>query len=208
MIIRATADQVFEFRGNYNQAEYEPAGKVVDSYGAESNLLKIFNNQDHYLFGSASYNVDKIALIDHEFETLVGYGFKLIEEENIRFDAGPGIAFSEFKKGTAYDGDLIVSAGVFERLEYKFNERVSLEQRLKARFGVEDTEVWKIDTEIKLRASLTENIAFTITGNYVYDNTLGPLPPTLLSAFPAFYGLYSPAKKGRLSIQSGLEFDF
>lgn len=210
MIIRISPDarQTFEFRGNYNQAEYEPAGKVVDGYGAEASLLRIIGNRDdRYLFGNTSYKVDKVANIEHEFEGLLGYGFKLIEDERMRFDVGPGIAFSQFKKGSIHDNDLIVSAGFFERLEYKFNERVSLEQRLKARVGAEDTDAWKIDTEIKLRASLTENVAFTIAGNYIYDNSLGPLPDTYLSAFPTF-GIYSPAKKGRLSIQSGLEFDF
>ncbi len=210
MIIRISPDarQTFEFRGNYNQAEYEPAGKVVDGYGAEASLLKIIGDRDdRYLFGNASYKVDKVANIEHEFEGLLGYGFKLIEDEKMRFDAGPGIAFSQFKKGSIHDNDLIVSAGFFERLEYKFNERVSLEQRLKARVGAEDTDAWKIDTEIKLRASLTENIGFSISGNYIYDNSLGPLPDTYLSAFPTF-GIYRPAKKGRLSIQSGVEFGF
>ncbi len=208
LYIRATKNSVIEARANYNQAEYEPAGTVVDAYGAEASYLNILKNPNRYYFGSISYNVDEIALIDHELETLFGYGFKLIDKPGIMLDFGPGIALSESEKGTAYDGDWIVSGGFFERFEYHFNERVSIEQRLKYRIGFEETEVWKADAEIKLRAALSKSIAFTITGNYIYDNTLGPIPSTILDSLPPFYGIYSPAEKGRLTIQSGIEWDF
>ena len=211
MYLRATSDSVIELTGNFSQAEYEPAGKVLDSYGAELNVLNILKNPRRYTFASAAYKVDKIALIDHEFETIAGYGFKLIDDDGIMLDFGPGIALSESEQGTIYDGDWIVSVGFFERLEYHFNERVSIEQRLKARMGVEETEVWKIDAELKLKAALTEQVAFTITGNYIYDNTLGPIPSTILEGLGPLgplYSVFSPAKKGRLTIQSGIEFDF
>lgn len=212
LYIRATKNSVLEMRGNFNQAEYEPAGRVVDSYGAEANYLNILKNPRRYTFGSVSYAVDEIALIDHEFETLFGLGFKLVDHPGkLTLDFGPGIGLSESEKGTIYDGDWIVSGGFFERFEYHFNERVSVEQRLKFRMGFEETEVWKADAEVKLRAALSKSIAFTITGNYIYDNTLGPIPAPILSGLGPLgliYGSFAPAKKGRLIIQSGIEWDF
>ncbi len=211
LYLRATKSSVLEMKGNFNQAEYEPAGKVVDAYGAEINVLKMRPNPDHYFFGSAAYKVDKIALIDYEFETIGGYGFKMLETDKALLHFGPGVGVSQAKQGTIYDEDWIVSVGFFERFEYKFNEQVSLEQRLKGRLGVEETDVWKLDAEVKLKAALTKQVAFTITGNYSDDNTLGPIPGTILEGLGPLgpiYSVFSPAKKGRLSIQSGIEFDF
>lgn len=210
LVIRATPKQVFEFRGSYGNAEYEPAGQVVDNYSGEASLIQIFTPKT-YALGSVSYKVDKIALIDHEFEQIIGYGYKAIDDDRVKLDLIPGIALSESKQGTQYDGDWIFSAGFLERFEYHFNERVSLIQRLKYRIGIEDSNVWKLNAEVKLKAGLTEHASVTVTGIYTYDNTLGPIPPTILNGLGSlgpYYSGFRPAEKGRLSLESGLEFDF
>ncbi len=211
LLIRATATQIFEFSGSFGQAKYEPAtSKVVDNYGGTGSFTQILN-PTRYVLASSSYKVDKVALIDHQFEQIVGYGFKIIDTEQTKFDLIPGVSISESKQGTIYDGDWIISAGFLERFEYNFNERVAITQRLLYTIGVEETDVWKAVAQLKLKAGLTKSLSLILTGNYTYDNSLGPIPVTTLSGLgplASLYKYFQPAKKGRFTLESGIELDF
>lgn len=209
-VLRITPEQLWEFNANYAKATYEPAGTVANAYSGTLKFTQILSSQNYWI-SQTFYSVDKISNIDHDFEQIFGYGFKIIDTEQTKFDLIPGIALTEFKKGSIYDGDWSIAAGFLERFEYHFNERVSMVQRLKYRVSVEETDNWNLLAEVSIKAALTDNIALNVTAKYDYDNVLGPIPTNVLAAYGNLGALYSgfrPAEKGRLTLQSGVQFEF
>jgi hypothetical protein len=209
-VLRITPQQLWEFNANYAKATYEPAGTVADAYSGTLKFTQILSDKNYWI-SQTFYSVDKISNIDHDFEQIFGYGFKIIDNEQTKFDLIPGVALTEFEKGSVYDGDWNIAVGFLERFEYHFNERVSMVQRLKYRVAVEETDNWNLLAEVSLKAALTDNIAVNLTAKYDYDNVLGPIPTNVLAGLGSLGALYSgfrPAEKGRLTLQSGVQFEF
>jgi hypothetical protein len=213
MILRATPTLALTLTGSVGYAKYEPSGTVVDNWNSEFTFTRVLSPKT-YVLARSTYKVDKIALIDHSFEQVVGYGFKVIDTERTKLDLIPGLSELNEKKGTAFDDEWILSAGFLENLEHAFNERVSLQQRFKYRVGLNDTEVWSVNASLGLNAALNEHVSMNVTLSYVYDNTLGPVSPSLASALagfgltPAQISALRPAKKDTLQLTSGLEFNW
>ncbi len=113
MILRASPTMAVTLTGGYGYAKYEPAGAVVNNWNGEFTFTRILSPKN-YILTRSTYKVDKIALIDHSFEQVVGYGFKLIETERTKFDVIPGLSEVNEKKGTAFDDQWIFSAGSFQ----------------------------------------------------------------------------------------------
>ncbi len=212
-IARVTALQAATLTGAYTYADYAPAGRVVDNWNSEATYTRMLSD-NRYLLARSTYKVDEIALIDHSFEQVVGYGFKLIDTGRTQFDFIPGISEVNERKGTAFDERWILSVGFLENLEYAFNERVSLQQRLKYRVGLKDSEVWSINAFLGISSSLTDSVSLNIGLTYTYDNTLGPLSPSTAGSLQAA-GLpvslvrqLSPANKDQLQLSSGVQVKF
>jgi hypothetical protein len=213
MLLRATPTLALTLTGSVGYAKYEPSGTVVDNWNSEFTFTRILSPKT-YVLARSTYKVDKIALIDHSFEQVVGYGFKVIDNERTHLDLIPGLSEVHEEKGTAFDDQWILSVGFLQNLEHAFNERVTLQQRFKYRIGVEDTEVWSINGYLGLNAALTAHVSMNVGLTYVYDNTLGPVSPSLASALagfglsPAQIAALRPAKKDTLQLTSGLEFNW
>lgn len=210
MFLRATATEVFSLTANYGYAKFEPQGEVMKNWGGEMSLV-YFLSPRRYLFSRTTHKVDRISLVDHSFEQIFGYGFKVIKTAQDKLDVIPGVSGLHESKGTRYDDDWHTSVGMTENYEHAFNERVSLEQRFQYRVSLKDSEVWAINGNLGIRAAMTANISLNVRATYTYDNTLGPLPPTLWPLFlsrltPAQVAALRPAKKDQLHITSGLEF--
>jgi hypothetical protein len=213
MIIRASPTQALTLTGSYGYADYEPAGKVVNNWNSEFTYTHILSPKTYALTRS-TYKVDKIALIDHSFEQVAGYGFKLMDTDRTKLDVIPGLSEVNESKGTPYDDKWIFSAGFLENLEHSFNERVSLQERFKYRVGVTDTEVWTINSYLGINSALSEHISLNVGLTYTYDNTLGPVSPSTASTLlalgvsPADIPQLRPAKKDLLQLTTGIEFNF
>lgn len=213
MILRATPTLALSLTGSYGYAKYEPSGKVLDNWSSEFTFTRILSPKN-YVLARSTYKVDKISLIDHSFEQVLGYGFKLIDNERTKFDLIPGVSEVHEKKGTAFDNKWILSAGILENLEHAFNERVSLQQRFKYRVGVEDSEVWSINAYLGVTSALSQHVSLNVGLTYTYDNTLGPVSATLAPALiglgltPAQVAALRPAKKDQLQLTSGLEYNW
>lgn len=211
MLLRASATEAFTLTGSYGYAKYEPAGAVMNNWSAEATYTHMLSAKN-YVLTRSTYKVDKISLVDHSFEQVVGYGFKLIDDAQDKLDVIPGVSAVNETKGTRFDNDWILSVGFLENYEHAFNERVSLEQRFKYRIGVKDTDVWAINSYLGLKAAITEQMSFNVGATYTYDNILGPLPATLTATYlglglsPAQIAALRPAKKDQLLITSGIEF--
>lgn len=214
LLARVSPTDAMTLNGSYGYAKYEPSpSAVINNWSGEFTYTHVLTPQT-YTLARSTYKVDKVALIDHSFEQVLGYGYKVFNDEQTKLDLIPGISALNETKGTKYDGDWILSVGFLEHLEYAFNERVSLEQKFKYRVGVEHTSVWAIDSYIGFKAAITEHVSFTTGVTYTYDNTLGPLPATLVPTFQAFQvpqaeiNQLRPAKKGLLQTTAGITYDW
>jgi hypothetical protein len=213
MIIRASPTEALTLTGSYGYADYEPAGKVVDNWNGEFTYTHILSPKT-YVLTRSTYKVDHIALIDHSFEQVAGYGFKLMDTDRTKLDLIPGVSEVNESKGTRYDDKWIFSAGFLENLDFAFNERVSLQERFKYRVGVSDTEVWAINSYLGLNSALSEHISLNVGVTYTYDNTLGPLAPTIANSLlaagipPSVVADMRPAKKDQVQLTTGIEFNF
>lgn len=211
MILRATPTLAVSLSGSYAYAKYEPAGAVVDNYKGEFQVTRMLSDR-RYLLARSSYKVDQISLIDRSFEQVIGYGFKLIDTDRTKLDVIPGLSEVNEVKGTEFDDEWIFSAGFLQHLEFAFNERVSLKQQFKYRIGVTDTEVWAINSYLGLESQLSEHVSLTVGLTYTYDNTLGPLPPSLANGLIAsgvpveIVRALRPGEKGQLQLTSGLQY--
>jgi hypothetical protein len=209
--MRATPTEAYTFAGNYGYASYEPSGAVLDNWSGEFTYLHTLA-PTRYVLARSTYKVDNITKVDHSFEQIVGYGFKLIDTTPTKLDLIPGLSEVHEKKGSLFDDEWIFSVGFLERLEHAFNERVSLEQRFKYRVGVNDSEVWAINAYLGFNSAITRQMSLNIGLTYTYDNTLGPLPLTLASSLlarglpPALVASLRPAEKGQLQLTSGVDF--
>ena len=213
MILRASPTEAITLTGSYGYADYEPAGKVVDNWNGEFTYTHILSPKT-YVLARSTYKVDHIALIDHSFEQVAGYGFKLMDTDRTKLDVIPGISEVNESKGTRFDDKWIFSAGFLENLDFAFNERVSLQERFKYRVGVVDTDVWGINSYLGINSALSEHISLNVGLTYTYDNTLGPVSPltapTLLAIglTPAEIAQLRPAKKDQIQLTTGIEFNF
>jgi hypothetical protein len=213
LLARVSPTDALTLNGSYSYAKYEPApSAVINSWSGEFTYTHVLSPRT-YTLARSTYKVDKVALIDHSFEQVVGYGYKIYDSEQTKLDVIPGLSGVNEKRGTRYDDEWILSAGFLEHLEYAFNENVSLEQKFKYRVGIEHPKVWAIDTSLGLNAKVSEHVSFNVTAGYTYDDTLGPLPATLAPVFlsfltPAEVALLRPAKKGQLQVTSGISYDW
>jgi hypothetical protein len=212
-LIGATPSQAFSLTASYGYANYQPSGTVMNNHGAELTYTYVLSPED-YLLTRSTYKVDKPSNIEHAFEQVFGFGHKFINTETTHLDLIPGVSMVDDDRGTPWDNKWILSAGFLEHLDHAFNERFSLEQRFKYRVGVEHTSVWYTQTYLGIKAQVTEHVTFNTGGTYSYDNTLGQVPPALVSSFLA-EGLTQqmidqmvPAKKGQFLLTSGLEYNW
>jgi len=213
LFARVSPTEALTLTGSYTYAKYEPApSAVINSWSGEFTYTYVLSPKT-YTLARSTYKVDKVALIDHSFEQVVGYGYKFFDTEQTKLDIIPGLSALNEKRGTRYDDEWIYSVGFLERMEHAFNENVSIEQKFKYRVGVEKPKVWAIDTSLALRAKISEHVSFNVTAGYTYDDTLGPLPATLAPIFLSFLtpeqvALLRPAKKGQFQLTSGVAYEW
>ncbi|MBM3854321.1 MAG: DUF481 domain-containing protein [Verrucomicrobia bacterium] len=212
-LVRMTPHNAFTLQGTYGHARFEPAGTVMNNHSAEGTYTQVFAPKWYWLT-RATYKVDKISLIDHAFEQVLGVGHKVIDNKGTTLDLIPGISLVNDRKGTRWDDEWVTSVGVLENFEHPFSPTVSLQQRFKYRVGVNDSEVWAITAHLGLVSQITTHTSFNVGITYTNDNTLGPLPATLARSFvriglpPAVVDQLRPGNQERWMLTSGLGFNW
>ena len=211
MMMALTPDQVLSLVGSYGYADYQPAGAVMNNHSAEL-TYEYLDSPSTFIFVRTTYKVDKVSLIDHSLEQILGYGWKIVNTSRTKFELVPGFSLVNVKDGSRYDDEWIPSAGILENFEYAFNPRVSLKQRFKYRDGLTHSQDWDVNAYLGLSFPIAEHLSFEMGATYNYDNTLGPLPATIARGFvnaglPAsVVSQLMPEKKDQLLITSGLEY--
>jgi Protein of unknown function, DUF481 len=201
--VRTTQRDAHSLDLSYNYSDYEPNGKQVDNYsGAFAWNHKL--SERTYTSSRTSYSVDTIKNIDYSIVQLLGYGFKVVDSPQNKFDLVPGLVVQKEKKGNAFDGDIMVGGGLLQTFVHFFNPYASFEQRVLARQAFEESELYVVDAYVGFKGMLSPRMGITVGVSYLYDNSLGPV------SFP-FAGTtvtLEAQHKDQLMIQSGIQYKF
>jgi hypothetical protein len=201
--LRTTQRDAHSLDLSYNYSDYKPNGKQVDNYsGAFAWNHKLSDRT--YTSSRTSYSVDTIKNIDYSIVQLVGYGFKVVDSPQNKFDLVPGVVVQKEKKGNAYDGDVMIGGGLLQTFAHFFNPYASFEQRILARQAFEESELYVVDAYVGFKGMLSPRMGITVGVSYLYDNSLGPV------SFP-FAGTtvtLEAQHKDQLMIQSGVQYKF
>lgn len=116
----------------------------------------------HYVFGLANYEDDRFSGYDWRASEAVGYGYRAIEEDNLKLDleGGPGARQSKLNNGTRQDEGMVRLAG---NLDWKVSKTSNFTEVLTSEIG-EDTTISKSVTGLKtqINGSLSMKIAYTV----------------------------------------------
>ncbi len=201
--MRATLSDVHALDLAYNYVDYEPAGTQTDNYSATFMWNHKLSDRS-YTVSRTSYSVDQIKNIDYSALQMFGVGYKVIDEQQLKFDIVPGLVALQEKKGTVNDGDLQVGGGFLQNLVFYPHAAASIEQRLLFRQSFEDSDVYLVDAYLGFKGMLSAKLGVSVGLTYTYDNSLGPV------SFP-FGGTtvtIDAQKKDSLTITSGFEYKF
>lgn len=118
-----------------------------------------------YVFGIVNYEADRFSGYDYRASEAVGYGRRVIKQENLTLDleAGPGARQSKRDDGTKTSEALLRLSG---SLAWKINDHAALTEDLSSEVG-EDVTITKSVTGLK--AQIDGNLAMKLT--YTAKNT-------------------------------------
>ncbi len=201
--VRTTQTDAHSLDLNYNYTDYEPNGRQTDNYGGAFAWNHKLSERT-YTSSRTSYNVDTVKNIDYSAVQLLGFGYKIIDTVQTKFDIVPGLVATKEKKGTPFDGDVQIGGGFLENFVYFFNQYASMEQRVLYRQSFEETDLYVVDAYLGFKGMLSPRMGITIGLSYVYDNSLGPI------TFP-FGGTtvtLDAQNKDQLTLTSGIQYKF
>lgn len=119
------------------------------------------------LFVLSTYDKDRFGAFDHEVTAGIGYGYKVIAEDDmkLKFEIGPGYRFNAGKDGNSDEEELTVRLA--EKFKWKFSESAELDQYIVSEGGDENT----ITTAgISVKSALTGSLALKVGVNYKYTD--------------------------------------
>ncbi len=197
--VRTTQSDAHSLDLSETYSDSQPNGKIADNYSA----IFAWNHKltpRTYTVSRSSYSVDKVKNIDYSASQIFGYGYKVVDTAQTKFDLVPGVLLLQEEKGSKYDGDLVYGAGILENLTYYFNQFASFDQRVLYRRSIQHSDLYLVDAYAGFKGMLSAKLGVTLGVTYTYDNTLGPLP--------APYSAILAQKKGILQTTYGLQYKF
>lgn len=137
-----------------------------DATTAERYLLSGQSNYKfkprHYVFGLANYEDDRFSGYDWRASEAVGYGYRAIDDANLKLDleGGPGARQSKMNNGVRDNEAMLRLAG---NLDWKVSDTSSFTEVLTSEIG-QDTTISKSVTGLKtqINGSLSMKIAYTV----------------------------------------------
>lgn len=143
-----------EFQGLYTEQETITSGERYFLQGKSDYKFE----EDHYLFGKASYTDDRFTGFDYQATVSAGYGHYFYNRDDFLLEAfsGLGYRYNEIPD-TDSEGEAILALG--ENLEWEFTDTTSMTQSLVSEVG-EDLTVTRF--EIGLVSTLIGQLATKI----------------------------------------------
>lgn len=120
-----------------------------------------------FLYALSTYEKDRFGAFDYEATAGVGYGYKVVAEEDMKlqFEIGPGYRFNAGKEGAKDQEEATLRLA--EKFDWKFSETAELNQFVVAEGGDDNT----ITTAgISVKSALTGSLALKVGVNYKYTD--------------------------------------
>ncbi len=183
---RVDAEIKARYKAGRLEDNYRLLGEFADDSGtttAQRILASVesrFDVQERlFVFGYLEYDDDKFSGFKYEVESAIGVGYKIIEDENLRFlvQVGPGYRYSKFSTPVPPAVPLVSSSedGILVRgsaeLEYDITETTFLSNALIVTW---DSDRTKIENTTALTTKLIGDLSTRLSLN-VRHNTDPPL---------------------------------
>jgi putative salt-induced outer membrane protein YdiY len=119
-----------------------------------------------YMFGYASYEDDRFSGFDWQAVLAAGYGYRLLENDTMTWDAevGPGYRISNVEDtSTGDDNEHEVILRAYTKYQWKLSDTATFEQELSAESGADNT-ISRSVTSLKtaIIAQLAMKLSYTI----------------------------------------------
>ena len=205
-LVRTTPTDAHSFDATTTFSESKPNGKQADNYsGVFAWNHKLSDNT--YTVSRTSYTVDNVKNIDYSAIQLVGFGYKVVNTQQTKFDVIPGAVLMREKKGNQFDDRTIFGLGFAQSLAYFPYAFGGFEQKFLYRRSVNDSKLWVADAYIGFKGMLSAQLGVTVGISYVYDNTLGPLTVNV-PGVPVPLTLVNAQKKDLIQTTYGFQYKF
>ena len=133
-----------------------------------------FFSPKFYGFGSSRVERDRIALLDLRFTPAGGVGYQWVEREDFRFSTEAGLAWVYEDFANTDDGNDYFAARLAYRLDKRLNEKVTAFHNLEYIPSIEDLDVFNVNADAGVRASLTARMFAEIKLEWRYDSEPAP----------------------------------
>lgn len=160
----------FSALGNASEIENDDGSKedqtTAEKYRADIKSDRKLDDRS-FLYALSTYEKDRFGAFDYEATAGVGYGYKVIAEEDMKlqFEIGPGYRFNAGKEGAKDQEEATLRLA--EKFDWKFSETAELNQFVVAEGGDDNT----ITTAgVAVKSSLTGSLALKVGVNYKYTD--------------------------------------
>ena len=132
-----------------------------------------FFTKKWYGYANARVERDRIAALDLRFTPGVGVGYQWVESADFNFNTEAGISwvYEDYETG---DSDSHFAGRLAYHLDKKLNDKVKLFHNLEYLPSLERLDDFNVNSDVGLRATLTENMFGEAKVEWKYDATPAP----------------------------------
>ena len=135
-----------------------------------SNRLAYAYSEHNYVFGYASYEDDRFSGYQYQVTASGGYGRRLYNQDNLKWDAeiGPGYRYSKLDEGSDPSETKEAIARLYTDINWQFTDTASFEQSLSVETGKDNT-ITKSTTALKAKVIGAFSVKLSYTIKYTSD---------------------------------------
>ncbi len=171
---RRTDKDRISFGAGYYYANQRDNNTGANSTSADSWFLKgkydYFFTEKLYGYGNIKYEKDRIANLDMRLTPGVGLGYQWIEQPDLNFNTEGGLTYVHEVYTDPDDTRDYMAARLAYHLDKTFNDYVKGFHNLEVIPNLEDIQAVLVDTDVGLRAALTERMFLEAKAQMAYNS--------------------------------------
>jgi putative salt-induced outer membrane protein len=122
-----------------------------------------------FLQAQSTYDVDTLKAIDSQFIQSLGYGFRLIDREDLHVNLIPGVAYEYLSQRNASSQNNFLFV-LSQDLDWRINERFSFKQHFNAYYNPDRTNEYRFLFKSGIIGDITKTLKLDVSYEYEYDN--------------------------------------
>ena len=132
-----------------------------------------FFDEKWYAYANARVERDRIAALDLRFTPGVGIGYQWVETPDFNFNTEAGLTwvYEDYETGDSEDH---FAARFAYHVDKKINDKVKVFHNLEFLPSIEDLDDFNVNSDVGLRATLTENMFGEAKVEWKYDSSPAP----------------------------------